>query len=319
MRAPPIVVLHVLPKYSLEMTMAEDEDPVEAFSPNRPHPTFGEGIGSRRSDRRFDDSDTLGAEYLVEGGGELGVAIPNQEPDGSTEAREVAHQVACHLSDEGSSRMVGDSQDVDPSRRQFDDEKNVQLFERHGVNGEEVRGEHAVCLRAEELRPGRSAPRRRSETMSAQDPTDRTGSYTDTKLSQLALDTDASPASVLPTETNDEGNEFIAYRRTTRASLCSPSPPLALAGFSMPSEQRVGGNHEGPPPISREESAECSEDRSIGWTVPDTSVMLSVQNTHLMAEHHDFDVLVGLGSNGAPDEAEETAQTHVKESEGHGG
>ena len=79
----------------------------------------------------------------------------------------------------------------------------------------------------------------------------------------------------------------------------------------MPSEQRVGGNHEGPPPIWREEPAECSEDRSIGWTVPDTSVMLSVQNTHLMAEHHDFDVLVGLGSNGAPDEAEETAQTHV--------
>ena len=87
----------------------------------------------------------------------------------------------------------------------------------------------------------------------------------------------------------------------------------------MPSEQRVGGNHEGPPPISREEPADCSEDRSIGWTVPDTSVMLSVQNTHLMAEHHDFDVLVGLGSNGAPDEAEETAQTHVKEREGHGG
>ena len=300
MRVPPIVVLHVLPKNSLEMTMAEDEDPVEAFSPNRPHPTFSEGIGSRRSDRRFDDSDTFGAEYLVEDS-------------------EIANQVAGHLSDEGSSRMVSDSEDVDLSRRQFDDEKNVQLFERHGVNGEEVRGEHAVCLRAEELRPGRSAPRRRSETMSAQDPTDRTGSNTDTKLSQLALDTDASPASVLPTETNDEVDEFIAYRRTTRASLCSPSPPLALAGFSMPSEQRVGGNHEGPPPISREEPAECSEDRSIGWTVPDTSVMLSVQNTHLMAEHHDFDVLVGLGSKGAPDEAEETAQTHVKESEGHGG
>jgi hypothetical protein len=102
--------------------------------------------------------------------------------------------------------MVSDSEDVDLSRRQFDDEKNVQLFERHGVNGEEVRGEHAVCLRAEELRPGWSAPRRRSETMSVQDPTDRTGSNTDTKLSQLALDTDASPTSVLRTETNDEVN-----------------------------------------------------------------------------------------------------------------
>jgi hypothetical protein len=84
MRAPPIVVLHVLPKNSLEMTMAEDEDPVEAFSPNRPHPTFSEGIGPRGSDWRFDDSDTFGAEYLVEGGRELGIAIPNQEPDRST-------------------------------------------------------------------------------------------------------------------------------------------------------------------------------------------------------------------------------------------
>jgi hypothetical protein len=112
--------------------------------------------------------------------------------------------------------MGSNSEEVDLSRRQFGNEQHVELFERHGVNDEEVRGEHAVCLRAEELRPGRSAPRRRSETMSAQDPTDRTGSNTDIKLSQLALETDASPASVLPTETNDEVNEFIVYRRTTR-------------------------------------------------------------------------------------------------------
>ena len=52
MRALPVVVPYVLPKDSLEMAMAKDKDPIEAFSPNRPHPTFSVGIGPRRSDRR---------------------------------------------------------------------------------------------------------------------------------------------------------------------------------------------------------------------------------------------------------------------------
>jgi hypothetical protein len=112
MRAPPVVALDVLPKDSLEMTMAEDEDPVEAFSPHRPHPTFSEGIGPRRSDRRLDDSDTFGPEYLVETRCKLGVAIPDQELHGLTTVQEISYQVASHLGDEGAGRMGSDSEDV---------------------------------------------------------------------------------------------------------------------------------------------------------------------------------------------------------------
>ena len=40
-----VVVADVLPKDSLKMAMAEDEDPIQAFSPDRPHPTLRVGIG----------------------------------------------------------------------------------------------------------------------------------------------------------------------------------------------------------------------------------------------------------------------------------
>src|SRR2546426_113598 len=46
-------------------------------------PTLGEGVGHRRADRRPDDPHALGAEHLVEGTGELGVPVPDQEPDHS--------------------------------------------------------------------------------------------------------------------------------------------------------------------------------------------------------------------------------------------
>src|ERR1017187_7225467 len=107
------------------MATTENECPIEALCSDRPHPAFRVGIGSRRSDRRLDDSDALRSKYLVEAGRELGVPIPNEELDRSTPVHKVCDQ-------------------------------------------------HAVRLRTEELRPGGSPPRHRSETISAEDSPDRT-------------------------------------------------------------------------------------------------------------------------------------------------
>jgi hypothetical protein len=46
---------------------------------------------------------------------------------------------------------------------------------------------------------------------------------------------------------------------------------------------------------------------------------VTFENSDLVTEHHDFDVLVGLGSAGYPDETKETAQSDVEEREGHDG
>jgi hypothetical protein len=47
MRALSVLVVLVLSKDSFELTVAQNEQPVEAFGTNRPHPTFSERVGPR--------------------------------------------------------------------------------------------------------------------------------------------------------------------------------------------------------------------------------------------------------------------------------
>ena len=82
------------------MTLAQNEQPVETFSPNCPHPPLRVCVGPRRSNWCLDDPDALRAEYLVEAGGELGVTVPDEELDRATTVGEITDQVAGHLGDE---------------------------------------------------------------------------------------------------------------------------------------------------------------------------------------------------------------------------
>ena len=141
----------------------------------------------------------------------------------------------------------------------------------------------------------------------------------DTKLSELTLDTHTSPASVLSTETNDEPDQFVAHPRSARASLLAPSPPFVLGRFSVPPQQCVGSDHEGPPPGSRQQPTERGEDRPIYRSIARPGVQLTFENPDLVSEHHDLDVSVRLGSSERRNEAEDATQADVEEREGHGG
>jgi hypothetical protein len=70
-----VVVAAVDAEDMLEMTPAEDEDPVEAISADRAYPTLGVGVRVRGLNGRSDHLDALGAKNLVEGVAELRVAI----------------------------------------------------------------------------------------------------------------------------------------------------------------------------------------------------------------------------------------------------
>jgi hypothetical protein len=63
------------------MPAAVDQNPVQAFGPDRAYPPLGECVGSRSPDRGLDDVYAFGAEDLIEGAGELGVPVPDHEPD----------------------------------------------------------------------------------------------------------------------------------------------------------------------------------------------------------------------------------------------
>jgi hypothetical protein len=65
----------------LEVTLPEDQDPVEAVGANRPHPAFGVGVRVRRLDRCANHPDAVGAEDVVEGANEFRVPIVDEKPE----------------------------------------------------------------------------------------------------------------------------------------------------------------------------------------------------------------------------------------------
>jgi hypothetical protein len=64
---------------SLQLAPVEDQQTIEALAANGSDETLGERVRPRRPDGGLDDPHTVGAEHLVEAGGELGVSIPDEE------------------------------------------------------------------------------------------------------------------------------------------------------------------------------------------------------------------------------------------------
>src|SRR5215218_6111000 len=70
-----VVVLDIHPEDLLQVTTANDQQPVQALGANRPDPTLRVGVRVRRLDRRDEHLGALGAEHVVESATELRVAV----------------------------------------------------------------------------------------------------------------------------------------------------------------------------------------------------------------------------------------------------
>ncbi len=80
MRPVVVVVRDLVPEDPFEVSSPSNQDPVQAFRSSRAHPSFGVSVCVRGPDRCADDSGPVRLEHPVEGGGELGVAVTDQEP-----------------------------------------------------------------------------------------------------------------------------------------------------------------------------------------------------------------------------------------------
>ena len=100
-----VVMPDVVAKDCFEVVATENERPVEALFPYGPHPLFRDRVRAGRSDGRPDHLDTFGDEHLVEAGGELGVAISDQEPERPSVLGEISREVAGNLGDKEPGRM----------------------------------------------------------------------------------------------------------------------------------------------------------------------------------------------------------------------
>jgi hypothetical protein len=109
-----VVVGDVGSQDGFEMASPEDEDPVEAFASDGADPAFGVGVGLGGADGGPDRGDVFGAKDVVEGTGEVGVSVSDQETAPSQVFSGPYREVAGLLGDPDAGRVRRDSGEVDP-------------------------------------------------------------------------------------------------------------------------------------------------------------------------------------------------------------
>jgi hypothetical protein len=181
-----VVVLFVLGERCCGVPLIGDQDPVEEFAANGADEAFGDRVGPRCLNRRLDHVDADRGEDGVEGGGELGVAIPDEEPEAAAGVVEIHDEVASQLGEPG----AGDTKDVHTPGGVLDDEERIQPVQGDGVEMEQVTGQDWPCLRTQKLSPGRSGSTSRwVDPGCMQDLPDRGGADPIAQTGELAMDT----------------------------------------------------------------------------------------------------------------------------------
>src|SRR5262249_30626415 len=108
-RAPGVVVHEIAGEDTLQVRPVPDQRPVQTLSTHGAYPPLGIRV---RSGRPRWDLDCLNAdrgEYRVERGGELGVAVADQEAESIDVVGEVHQQVAPTLAHPGTGRVGGNA------------------------------------------------------------------------------------------------------------------------------------------------------------------------------------------------------------------
>lgn len=150
-----VVVRRVLVQHGAQVAFTEDQHPVGALGSGGAYPAFREGVHLRRLWGGLEDLDAVAGEHRVEGLGELGVAVPDQEAERVGAVPELEEKIAGLLGDPVTGGMRGNAEDVDCSGADLHHEEDVQALQGdRAVNVEEVSRQQGVGLRVQERTPG---------------------------------------------------------------------------------------------------------------------------------------------------------------------
>ena len=92
-----VVVAFERMQHGCGVSLVGDQKAIEEFAADGADEAFRDRIRSRRAHRRLEDLDVEGGEYGVEGSGELGVAVADEEPELPSSVVDVHEQVTCLL------------------------------------------------------------------------------------------------------------------------------------------------------------------------------------------------------------------------------
>ena len=142
-----VEVAHVLVEDGLGVSFVVDQHPVGAFGADAADEPVRIAVRPRRPRRDLDHGNAFGAEDGIEGSGECGVPVADQEAQGADLVTEVHQQVAGSLGGPRRGRVRGHAEQVDPPGMDFHHEQNVEAAQRDGVEGEEsVASSPVACV-----------------------------------------------------------------------------------------------------------------------------------------------------------------------------
>jgi hypothetical protein len=136
----------------------EDEDPIEAVVADGAYPALGERVRVRRLHGRPDHLDSLAAKDLVESPAELAVTVVDQQPERPFLLAQLHREITRLLRHPGSGGIRRAGHELDSTGREREEEEHIDPPQPDRLDGEEVTGEHAGGLLAQERAPRLACP-----------------------------------------------------------------------------------------------------------------------------------------------------------------
>src|SRR5262249_30249311 len=166
-----VIVNQELHEHGVQVAGGEAEQVSERLSPAGADESFADRVRPGGAEGQLHDFDAFRTEDLIEADGELGVAVPQQEPSLEGAVLKPPGQAPSLLGHPLASRVGGDAGEVDLAAGDLDEEEDVKTLEPCRLDREEVAGQHLGGVLADELSPGgMAAAGSRWDALAAQDP-----------------------------------------------------------------------------------------------------------------------------------------------------
>ena len=233
-----VVVTDVLVEEAAELALVPDEGAAEEFLAGRANPAFREGVGPGCTDRGVDHVGADRGEHAVERCRVLAAAVADHEPG---LVGPVHQQIPSGLGGPGPVGVGSDPCEVYSAGVDFDEEEHPVAAQGHGVNTEEVGGDHSFGLGRDELRPGGPrAIRCRLSSRGAQDGPHGGGGDPVSESVEFAGDASVSPCRVLAVEPQHEPSQLRGRSRPSSSGSLVRVGPAACDQATVPADHRRG-------------------------------------------------------------------------------
>ena len=290
---------------------------VQQLTTDRADPPLGEGVRSRCPHWRPQDPDALGGEDRIEGVGDPGVPVAQQEPERLDAVRQVHEEGTGLLGDPFPGWVGRHAEDVDPAIGDLQHEQHVQALEQDGLSMEEVAGQDPFGLGGQELLPGQAgAARCRVDTASFEAQPHRAWCEVLSKPGKFTVDAPLAPRRVVGCHRQDQATQL--WHRRGPTGLAVRERPAAFDQVPMPAQHCLRCHESMEPMLLWKQAGQRREDGPV-WPKGAWSADLSAQDRDLVAQAEDLGVLGCLRSGQQSEPAEELAEDQVEDSEAHAG